>query len=217
LNGTWSDYFQSRSTRFRKTLRNVENRIKRLGAIRVDCYKGERLSAGDLQKLFDLSASSWKSAQGIAITSNRLRMHFFEKIVRDREVRDSVQIWFLHANDAPIASEIQVVDGSTVYALRSDYDEQYAEYSPGVYLQSEILKSLFRDCYETYNFGIGLNEYKERWTDSQQAMMTFRLYNHSLYSRLLRYVQGRDLSAFRQLNRIGSLHKYFASDRRESA
>src|SRR4030095_12266265 len=113
-------------------------------------------------------------------------------------------------NDRPIASETQIVDGQTVYAIRSDFDEQYADCSPGTYLQAEILKRLFETCYVEYNFGVGLNPYKARWTDQHVDLMNFRLFNESFYGRFLRTVDRYDFSKLREFSGLRAINGLFS-------
>jgi CelD/BcsL family acetyltransferase involved in cellulose biosynthesis len=211
LDGTWEQYLNSRSTRFRKTLRNIVNRSGRLGGqIEVKRHAGSEISSSVLQKVFSVSDSSWKLVDGVAMTSQPPRMRFFEDIISSPIQRAAVEIWLLEVDALPIASEIQVVDGPVVYALRSDYDEHYADFSPGALLQIEILKQLFGSRQEFYNFGVGLNPYKVRWTDARLSLVKFRAYNKCLYGRLLRSVHGYDLAKLRRVPGLKSLHNYFS-------
>jgi CelD/BcsL family acetyltransferase involved in cellulose biosynthesis len=189
LGGTWEEYLSARSARFRKTLRNIANRIQRMGRVEVKCYRGTDAPSDAIHKLFSVADASWKIASGVAITSSKGRKHFFEELFRGAVTAEGVRIWILEVDGNAIASETQVVDGQTVYALRSDYDEQFGDSSPGVYLQMEILKNLFGGSHQEYNFGIGLNPYKARWTDQHVQLMNFRLYNKTFYGRLLRFLE----------------------------
>ena len=188
LGGSWEEYLSGRSTRFRKTLRNIANRVQRLGNAEVTCYSGKELSADITQQLFSISDASWKLTSGVAMTSSYERKRFFEELLRNLVTAENVRVWFLHVNGTAIASEIQVVDGTTIYALRSDYDERFSDSSPGVYLQMEILKSVFGGAHGEYNFGVGLNPYKARWTDQTVELLSFRLFNESYYGQLLRLI-----------------------------
>lgn len=211
LQGTWEEYLNSRSTRFRKTLRNIVNRVERMGHhVQVRRYGGAALDSQVLQKLFSVSDSSWKLGDGLAMTSKKPRMRFFEDLVSNPRQRDHIQIWLLEVDSVPIASETQVIDAAIVYAIRSDYDEKYAEASPGVYLQAEILKHFFGGPSQVYNFGVGLNPYKARWTDDRLSLMQFRTYNSGLYGRLLRRIHHCDLEKLQRIPGLKSLHNYIS-------
>lgn len=190
LSGSWETYLATRSSRFRKTLRNIVNRVDRLGNVSVQSYATTRLSAKVLEQIFAISEASWKSGDGIAMTSQRLK--FFTELIANPAGEPKVQVWVLEFDGVPVASEIQILDDRTVYALRSDYDERYAEYSPGVYLQHVILKQLFDGQEEVYNFGVGLNPYKSRWTDLNMALVKVCVYNRTVYSHIVRAVNSYD-------------------------
>jgi GNAT acetyltransferase-like protein len=184
LNRTWQEYSSEQSPRFRKTLRNINNRIQKLGSVDVRVYQGKRATEA-VDKLFSVSEASWKVADGVAITNSAKRMQFFKELSQGPLTADGLRIVVLELEGKPIASETQVIDDGIVYALRSDYDERYADSSPGTFLQMEILKELFASAYTEYNFGVGLNPYKARWTEERRQLMRFRLYNDTLYGRLL--------------------------------
>jgi CelD/BcsL family acetyltransferase involved in cellulose biosynthesis len=188
LNKTWQEYLAGKSPRFRKTLRNIINRMQKLGRLGVRTYQGRPGAAEAIEKLFSVSDASWKVADGIAITSSGKRMRFFKDLSEGAITAEGLRMVILEVDGKPVASETQVIDRGVVYALRSDYDERYAESSPGTFLQMEILQELFASPYAEYNFGVGLNPYKTRWTDERRQLMRFRLYNHTLYGRLLRTV-----------------------------
>lgn len=138
LNGSWNDYLAAQSPRFRKTLRNIVNRMRKLGRIDVRSYQGKR-AAELIAKLFSVADASWKLADGVAITSSTKRMRFFKDLLDGAVTSEGIRIVILKVDGRPVASETQVIDRGIVYALRSDYDERYADSSPGTFLQMEIL------------------------------------------------------------------------------
>jgi len=185
LDKTWQAYLTERSVRFRKTLRNVTNRLTRCGHAQVKMYQGKSAVKEAIEKLFAVSNESWKAADGIAITSCDKRMQFFRDLMNGEETTDRVRVVILELDGKPIASETQIVDGGTVYALRSDYADRYASISPGTYLQGEILKDLFASSHTEYNFGVGLNAYKSHWTEARHQLLRVEVYNQTLRGRLL--------------------------------
>jgi CelD/BcsL family acetyltransferase involved in cellulose biosynthesis len=185
LDQDWQEYLAEKSPRFRKTLRNVGNRMAKCGRAKVRTYEGKRAAEEAIEKLFAVSDASWKVADGIAITSSTQRMRFFKELMDGAVTAERVRIVILEMDGKPIASETQIIDGGIVYALRSDYDDRYADSSPGSFLQVEILKELFASPYTEYNFGVGLNPYKSRWTEQRHQLLRFRIYNQTLRGRVL--------------------------------
>jgi CelD/BcsL family acetyltransferase involved in cellulose biosynthesis len=185
LDTSWPEYLAHQSPRFRKTLRNIVNRMQKLGRLDLKTYHGKHGAAEATEKLFSVSDASWKVADDIAITSSDKRMRFFKELAAGKVTSEGFRIIILEVDGTPIASETQIIDGGIVYALRSDYDERYADSSPGTFLQMEILKELFCSSYREYNFGVGLNPYKTRWTEERRQLMRYRLYNDTIYGRIL--------------------------------
>jgi len=181
----------------------------RVGKIEVRCY-GENAGDEAVRKLFSVSDASWKIAEGVAITSSAVRMRFFKQLLETAATAEGLWIWLLEVNGRPVASETQIVDGQTIYAIRSDYDEHYADFSPGTYLQMEILKRLFEMRYAEYNFGVGLNPYKTRWTDQHADLMSCRLFNDSFYGRILRSMERYDFSKLTGLSGLRTINGLFS-------
>src|SRR6185369_3462536 len=113
LDQGWDAYLSSRSTRFRKTLRNITNRIKQLGTVQLKCYSGSDAATEAIADLCSVSHSSWKAGNGIAITSQPSRVQFFSDLFRHQG--SSLCVWILEAGGVPIASETQIIDERTVY------------------------------------------------------------------------------------------------------
>ena len=130
LIGTWEAYLHAKSARFRKTLRNIANRILRLGTVEIEIFRGREAATQAIPKLFAVSDASWKVSGGVAITSSVERMRFFEELSRSVNTADGLQIIILSINGEAIASETQVLSGETIYALRSDNDDRYTDIRP---------------------------------------------------------------------------------------
>ena len=185
LSGTWDDYLAGQSVRFRKTLRNIVNRVHRLGRIQINTYQGRESIGLAIEKIFAVSNASWKQESGVAITSSSKRMRFFEDLAIQNNTSQEFRIVTADLDGQAIASEIQIVDGNVVYAVRSDFDDRFADSSPGTFLQMEILKQLFGgECIE-YHFGVGLNRYKFRWADERRQYMRFKLYRKGVFGRIM--------------------------------
>jgi CelD/BcsL family acetyltransferase involved in cellulose biosynthesis len=114
LDKPWQDYLAEKSPRFRKTVRNVVNRIAKLGQVTVRTYEGKRAAEEAIEKLFAVSDASWKVADGIAITSSTQRMRFFKELMDGAATAERIRIVLLEMDSKPIASETQISDGGVV-------------------------------------------------------------------------------------------------------
>lgn len=184
IQGEWDTFLQTLSTRFRKTHRNIINRIGKLNRVEIQCYDEDRNSSL-FNEVVAISEKSWKQKEGIAIGSKKEFRHFFSMLTNLAVQKNWLMVWLLKVDAVPIAMEYDLKYGKIVYALRADFDEAYKEYSPGSYLEYQIVKHLFEAGYKEYNTGPGMNTYKLHWTDKIKENMGFRICNDNFKGRII--------------------------------
>jgi len=179
IKGEWEPFLQTLSVRFRKTHRNITNRMEKLNNLETQCFRQDP-TGSVFKDVVSVSEKSWKQEEGIAVTSREETSRFFEALTDAAGPKGLLRIWILKVDGTPIAMEYDLEVLGKVYALRADYDETYKEYSPGAYLEYQIVKSLFKEGYEEYNTGPGLNTYKLHWTEQSRVNMTLYVCNDNL-------------------------------------
>lgn len=176
---SWDQFLQSKSAKFRKTHRNICNRVERLPGVQL--HRLTKPSDVPLfDKLVDVSLKSWKHEEGISISADTRRGRFFQCVTAAAATCGAWLGWILEAEGRPIAMEYDLVADGVVYAIRSDFDAAYAAYSPGAYLEHEIIKAVFELGYREYNAGPGIDAYKLRWTDERRRNLTLTAYNRTV-------------------------------------
>ena len=185
LKDDWDSFLRSRSARFRKTRRNIMNKFAKLDNVEVQCVRMD--SDGKiLQEVLDITGRSWKCQEGIAIASTEQMRKFFQELTKVAGEKGWLLLWILRINGAPVGMEYDLVGDKNVYALRADFDEAYAEYSPGTYLESEILQRLFEEnIFDVYNTGPGVNSYKLHSTENLSENVVVNIFNDSVKGKIL--------------------------------
>lgn len=192
LDGTWEQFFRSRSQRFRKTCRNIENRIHRRGALDVEEHRWVDPDGPIFRDLIEVSLASWKAEQGVALATMDGMPRFFRELTQRASAQGWLRLWILRLEGRAVATEYQLAAGDTVHALRADYDAALAEVSPGAYLNLEIVRRLFAaPGVRVYDMGPGANEYKLRWASGARELVTLAFYAPTLAGRLLRGLETR--------------------------
>lgn len=211
IQGEWEEFFQSRSVRFRKTRRNIFNRISKLNRVEIQCFRQD--TAGTVFKdILAVSERSWKQKEGIAISSREEARRFFAALTELASQRSWLLVWLLKVDGAPIAMEYDLACGGKVYALRADFDEAYREYSPGAYLEYQIVKHLFEEKYLEYNTGPGMNAYKLHWTEQLRENVALHICNNNLKGQMIWGLENRLLPFLR---RIRDLKTQIGSNRHQ--
>jgi CelD/BcsL family acetyltransferase involved in cellulose biosynthesis len=165
ISDSWEEFLKSKSSKFRKTRRNIMNRIQRLEKVDLSYYSRE-VHPDISEDLIQLSKKSWKHREGIALSSRPEVMNFFSDLTSVAAKLGWLHLWILRLEGNPIAMEYDLMDGDKIYALRADFDESYKEFSPGSFLEYHIIEDAFEKKFQEYNTGPGIREYKMHWTNS---------------------------------------------------
>ena len=200
VDGPWAAFYGSRSQRFKKTIRNIQNRLDRLGRVTVEEHPAVQPGDALFEEMIELTSRSWKADRGIAIATMPRMREFFGELSRRATERGWLAVWLLRLDGRPIAMEYQLRSGGVVYALRADYDLAYAASSPGSALNFAIARALFErgDVHE-YQMGPGQNDYKMRWASGCHETVRVQVYRPGLYGRLVHLIETRIVPSLRRL------------------
>ncbi len=185
LSLTWEEFYQSKSRKFRMTRRSVANRLQRLGPVSVERVRTESDAFKALEDMLVVSRKGWKRIEGKDPLSIEFERSFFSALTEVAARQGWLNLWLLRLGEKVIATEYHLNDQGTIYGLRAQYDEAYAAYSPGRYLDYEIVEQLFRDGCTCYDMGPGATDYKLAWTDSAYACYGFQMHKGSFYSKFI--------------------------------
>ena len=185
IDSEWEEYKGSLSVKSRKTIRNICNRIKRLENIRVERIKNKE-GINDIRLV---SEKGWKFKEGKAFINREDRSLFFELLSKEAQDRNWLSIWCMYKDNVAIAYEYHLTYKNEDVALLAEFDGEYKKYSPGAFLDYEIMKSVFNDGIHEYDMCGSRDEYKKKWTDNNREHMNITVFNDSLYSGFLYFVE----------------------------
>lgn len=132
-------------------------------------------------------------------TMPRMR-EFFAELSRRATERGWLSLWLLRLDGRAIAMEYQLRGNGTAYALRADYDLDFAAASPGSSLNFEVARALFEQGdVRQYHMGPGLNEYKMRWASGSHETIRLHAYRPGLYPGLVHLLEARVVPAIRRI------------------
>ncbi len=139
---SWDAYYGALTGTWRRQFRRVVNRINRSAArevVRLDSYAELDRHFAELQAI---SAASWKREEGTDMASLAKTAAFFRDYSRRTDGRGAWVVYLMRLEGRPVAFMYLLRDGSHWVALRSDYDEEFSYYMPGVYLHREAIMEL---------------------------------------------------------------------------
>jgi len=207
ISESWQQFFRDRTQRFRKTCRNIENRLKRSGAVTVEEHRDVDPEGALFAEAMEVSRQSWKGPRGLAMATMEGMPRFFQELTGRASANGWLHLWILRLDGRAVATEYQIGANGSIHALRADFDSALADLSPGSHLLAEIVRSLFeRRCVHEYDMGPGSNDYKLRWATGAHELLTLEAYAPTRYGRLLHTAETRLVPrARRWRDRVGAL------------
>ncbi|MFQ5752908.1 MAG: GNAT family N-acetyltransferase [bacterium] len=179
----WDTFFNKRSNRFKKSMRNKLNRMNKSNYISIDQLRITDSNDPVISEMFSVSGKSWKKKAGTAITSSEDTKGFYRDLCDRLGSRDIITVWMMRKGITPIAFEFHLTYKNITYPVRADYDESFKALSPGSILEYHIIKNLFdaskiheyNSCGHTY-------DYLLKWTDSTRRLINYEIFNKNFKS-----------------------------------
>jgi len=184
--GTWSDYLASRSTRTRKSLRNIQNSMQKAGEVSVKNIRSWEEFQQVRADIYSVAQQSWTGTCGDSLATP-VNEAFFDDLACSAAAKGWLSVWTLSLNGRMIAFEFHLKACAKEHAMRGSYLPGFAHLSPGTYLEMQILKHVFEkpDQVQKYDFGGSFDSYKRKWTDDAVPHCELKIFNDSIYSRFL--------------------------------
>jgi CelD/BcsL family acetyltransferase involved in cellulose biosynthesis len=170
--GERAPYDRTLDRKFLKELGRQRRRLEKLGAVSYSVETTTDL----LDECFRLEALGWKGTGGTAIASHPETIRFYTEVARWAAARGTLRLAFLRLDGRPIACELMLEEGRTLYSLKAGFDDAYRRYGPGQLIVQDILEEAFRRRLATYEF-LGADEpVKLRWTDRTRERLSLQAF-----------------------------------------
>jgi CelD/BcsL family acetyltransferase involved in cellulose biosynthesis len=203
LDTTWESY---RASLDRKARRDVERRRRRLdeqGSVTVEFTEGHGDLASILDEGFRLEGSGWKRERGTAITSEPRTQKFYAEIAHWARERGWLLLAFLRLDGKPIAFDLCLDHGGTIYVLKGGFDPAFRRFSPGMILTYESLRRALDGGRLSYELLGDDDAYKRVWARSTRERVRFQAFGRSPSGRASHLAWSYGRSALRRSIRAG--------------
>jgi len=193
----WETFYASLPRRIKMTFNNIRNRLHRLGDVQICKFK----TLASLEDMAAVSRKSWKFREGKSFVSTPARKKFFELLSRAAGEKGWLRCWILMVDDQPIAFEYHLRYKSKEIALLADFNQDFAAYSPGAYLDHCITKEIFDDEISEYDLGGSFDQYKKKWQPKLRHSEDCYFYGSAPLARLLNALDARLVPPLRGLKK----------------
>jgi|GEM_PF-1651684 len=199
---SWSDYFAHRPKRAQKSLRNIRNKIGHAGEISVKNIRTWEDFLSCREELFEVAKSSWTEQVGDSLGS-LMNRGFFEALSLRTAAKGWLSIWTLSLSGKMIALEYHLRAYGREHALRGHYHPDFANLSPGTFLEMAILNHIFEETEKvrTYDFCGGFDIYKRKWTETFVPHCDVYVFSRRTRSRFAKFLEFTLFAGLREVVR----------------
>lgn len=205
INSDWDSYYKSLSSKARKTLRNISNRMEKEGTCSLQCIRTHDEYRAKEHHILDIAKNSWTEKVGDSLASGG-NLPFFRELSAKAAQKNWLMVWLLSLDEKYVAYEYHLIYRKVLYGMRTSFDDEYSRVSPGAYLDFRIVRSLFEKKIdvEGYDLGGSYDFYKKKWTDCKKQNINLKIFNKSLKLRALYCLENIIIPKIKKFKYLGS-------------
>ncbi len=189
-------YFAGRSSNHRYNVRRRQRNLEKAGKVEVDIYSGDA-SQMELQRGIEGyilgTVESWQSSSSM-VSRQMLSM------IRLAAQSGCVRLGVIKLDGRCIAGQFWLVSSGIAHCMRLAYHADYKKLAPGVVLTSHMLAHVLdEDHVGEIDFGLGEDDYKEKWMKNSRDYSGFMVFNPSTRRGLFfaaKHIVGRPVKRF---------------------
>jgi CelD/BcsL family acetyltransferase involved in cellulose biosynthesis len=171
--GSWDEYVNSLGSKTRQNWRKCRRLLEEnFSGISFERFGDSSQILQALDRYILLEQSGWKKGMEFSVGGNDRVKSFYKELIDQLALRKMVSIHFLTDNHKDISSAIIYHCKDHLYGAHIAYDREYSKYSPGIMLNSEIIKSNFQSRFDVFDL-LGLQNaekkphFKKSWATGE--------------------------------------------------
>jgi hypothetical protein len=144
--GTFEEYWNARPSEIKKNLDKRKRRLEREGLRYRMVSAGSPDAIHDCVKEFgELEQSGWKGREGTAVSIGNGQGRFYQAVLETLCQRGEGVVYKWLINDEVVASNLCARRQGMLVILKTAYSDDKKAYSPGLFLQKELLQFIFQE------------------------------------------------------------------------
>jgi CelD/BcsL family acetyltransferase involved in cellulose biosynthesis len=183
----WEGYLESRSSSFRKKLRQRERKLENAHEIVVRSATTETLET-DLSRFFALHESRWQG--GSSLDSPNAR-EFLCAFARAADRNGWLRLRLLEVDGTAVAAFFGWRLGGTFTFYQSGFDPSWSDLSVGIVLLTRTIRAAIEEGASEFDMLLGTEDYKRRFQNASRDVQTVVLPKAMAPARLLVAAEAR--------------------------
>ena len=142
----FATYWQNRSKSLRKNMKRHYNRIRQqFGGARYVVVTEEEHVPTAVHRYAEIESKGWKGREGSGLYVGSNQTKFYSECLSRFAAHGDASVHELYFDDRLVASRLCVRRNGVCVILKTTYDEEFSQFSPGTVLLHELLQHAFSD------------------------------------------------------------------------
>ncbi len=171
LPGTWEELMQNVSGSLRSQIGRRRRMLEREGQLTFRVAGEPATLECDLDTFLKLESSGWKGRDGTAIASQPSIERLYREFAAGAAEQGWLRLYLLELDGVAIAADYGCAFAGTGVFMKTGFDETYSQFSPGLVLRADVLRSSIEENLSAYDFLGQPDTYKTRWTSAQRPRL----------------------------------------------
>lgn len=184
------EYFSNLPQKIRKDILYCQRRLKTLGDFEFKVIKDFEIIDHYMSLYYEIYSKSWQKKETIGPI-------FHYDLAKMAAEKGWLRLGFLFVDGYPISSQFWITDNNTSFILKTVYDQEYKQYSPGKILTAKMMKYVIDiDQVKTIDYVHGDEPYKQDWTPKRRERKGLIVYNKNMKGQYLSLLNNKLLPIF---------------------
>jgi hypothetical protein len=184
--GSYDEYERRLDRELKKNLRKLGRRLTESGKVTHTVISSDEAEPSHFQRFVRLEHSGWKGNLGTSICASGLTLNFYR--VLTSRLRDTgwLRWYFMELDGRDIAAQLAVHTGSTLFLVKTAFNENYRRFAPGKLLFERIVRHGFESNDIALINCLGYGELYRPWNVKTDSFVETHLVQQGLIGSLLR-------------------------------
>ncbi len=193
----WEEFEKSMSRSRRRNVRKRRRSLDELGEVTIEAVDGTGDVKAQFEEFVRLEGTGWKVDMGTAVRSQPATRTFYEEVVSWAAETNLLRLSFVRVEGRGIATSLMIDDGRHRYQLKVGFDDEYAQYYPGVLQNVEEIRHALEDG-RTFEWGGEMNAVKGWLHNAQHTIEQLALFPPTPKGALARWAVTIRWAAYRR-------------------
>jgi CelD/BcsL family acetyltransferase involved in cellulose biosynthesis len=169
----WKNYIKDKKFKFLiQDINRCKKNLLKIGSI---SYKEER-QIKDVNQVIEFIIENKSNQLVRTYAWNYMKIKAYSKFIRKLIDNDNAHLSAVYLNDKIIAAHLGYIHRNVFYYVFPVFENNYKRYSPGNLLLIKLIKRMHFKKLEFFDFTIGDETYKKKWSNINQSFYSFKSY-----------------------------------------